>query len=318
MLLLPVRNPRWRLYLKLEKFNPGQSMKDRMARAMVEGAERRGLLRPGGTIIESSSGNTAIGLAMIAAARGYRFIAVVDHHATPEKISVLRAYGAGIVQVGDGYAPDRVAVTARENAAERLADEIPGAVYMNQADNPDNPAGYEALAAEILDGIDVPQCVIGAIGTGGSLCGVARSLKRRYPGLEVVAIEPQGSIIFGGPEGPYYQSGTGSPGGAPIAGNIDKTVIDDHGWVTDTQAFMTARFLARERGLLVGGSAGGVVYKALERIESRSGAGIMLALLADGGERYLSTIFDDDWMREHGLLDDAIYEQVRSCTERAS
>lgn len=311
LLEIPVRNDGWQLFLKMEKTNPGQSMKDRMALSMINEAEQRGLLQPGGTIIESSSGNTAIGLAMIAAARGYKFIAVVDHHAAKEKIDIIRAYGGEIVYVGEGSSPDKVAVKEREEMAARLNREIPNSFFPNQADNPANPRGYERLAEEILREVDDIRILIGGIGTGGSLCGTARALKQHAPSIEAIAIEPKGSVIFGGPDGPYFQSGTGNPGSVEIAKNVDKSVIDDHYLVSDREAFNTARFLARHRGILVGGSSGGVIYKALEVINGKEGEGSMVAIVADGGEKYISTVFNDEWMHHNKLIDMSVETRLK-------
>lgn len=311
LLELPVKNPNWHLYLKMEKTNPGQSMKDRMALSMIKGAEKRGDLQPGGTIIESSSGNTAIGLAMIAAARGYRFIAVMDHHSAKEKINIIRAYGGKVVYVGESCAPDKVAVKEREEMAARLASEIPGSFFPNQADNPDNPLGYEPLAREILETLGDVRMLIGSIGTGGSLCGTARALKNHNSSVKVAAVEPKGSVIFGGPDGPYFQSGTGNPGSVEIAKNVDRSVIDENHWASDKEAFNTARFLARNMGILVGGSAGGVVYKAIELADCRKGGGNMVALIPDGGEKYISTVFNDDWMHDKQLFDISIETHLR-------
>lgn len=311
LLELPVRSPDWKLYLKMEKTNPGQSMKDRMALSMIERAEKRGDLRPGGTIIESSSGNTAIGLAIIAAARGYKFIAVVDYHAAKEKINIIRAYGGEVVYVGEGCAPDKVAVKEREEMAARLASEIPNSFFPNQADNPDNPIGYEPLASELIKTLGDVRMLVGSIGTGGSLCGTARALKDTDPSVKIVAVEPRGSVIFGGADGPYFQSGTGNPGSVEIAGNVDKSVIDENYWASDKEAFNTVRFLARSRGILVGGSAGGVVHRALELTDSHDGEGNMVALIPDGGEKYISTVFNDEWMHVNQLLDISIGTRLK-------
>jgi len=311
MVEYPVSNPDWQLFLKLEKCNPGQSMKDRMALSMIEAAECDGRLKPGGTIIESSSGNTGTGLAMIAANKGYKFIAVVDHHAMKEKIDIIRAYGAEIVFVDGDHAEDKVAVTARETMAARLSSEIPNSFFANQADNPANPAGYESLANEILEQVNDVRVLIGAIGTGGSLCGAARVVKNRKPDTEVIAVEPKGSILFGGPGGPYYQSGTGNPPDADIPKNVDYGLIDSHYKVSDREAFNTARFVAKRTGILVGGSAGGVLYKALEHIHGRKDAGKMVAVMGDGGEKYISTVFNDEWMTHKRLLDASVDVRLR-------
>ncbi len=311
LLKLPVRNSEAQLFLKMEKTNPGQSMKDRMALSMIEGAERDGRLKPGGTIVESSSGNTATGLALIAASRGYRFIAVVDHHAAREKIDIIRAYGGEIVQVGDDLPADRVAVYEREQTAERLAREIPNAIFLNQADNPDNPAGYAGLADELLQSLGEVHTLIGGIGTGGSLCGTARALKQRSPESHVVAVEPVGSVIFGGKDGPYLQSGTGNPGSVDIAGNVDRSLVDRSRLVSDPAAFNTARFLARRKGILVGGSGGGVIHEALEIANEEGQQGNVVAIVPDGGEKYISTIFNDEWMKRHDLFDPRVETRLQ-------
>lgn len=314
LLHLPTATPDCPLYLKMEKTNPGQSMKDRMALSMIMGAEERGALQLGGTIIESSSGNTAIGLAMIAASRGYKFIAVVDHHTSREKIAIIQAYGGQIVCVGEGHKTDQVAVKEREETAARLASKIPNSIFLNQADNPDNPAGYSRLGDEILEKLSNVRTLIGSIGTGGSLCGTSRGLKQKQPGIKVIAVEPQGSVIFGGPDGPYFQSGTGNPGSVEIADNVDRELIDSNCCVSDQEAFNTARFLARHHGILVGGSAGGVIYKALEFIHNRKISGSTVALIADGGEKYISTVFNDEWMRYHNLFDECVETRLKVFT----
>jgi len=304
MLELPLRTA-GRLLLKLEAFNPGRSMKDRMALSMVLDAERSGRLRSGGTIVESTSGNTGTGLAMIAAERGYRFLAVVDHHAAKEKLRIMRAYGAELVVVESAGAEDRVATAAREARAAEIERETPGAVWLRQADNPANAAGYAGLARELRDATnDSIDVLVGAVGTGGSLCGTARALRsmteRR---CVVVGVEPVGSIIFGGPGGPYFQSGTGTPAGVAVGANVDLTMIDMGVKVSDRVAFNTARWLARRFGVLVGGSSGGVVHEALRRASEGPNARTVVAITSDAGEKYLDTLFDDAWMQKRSLLD---------------
>ncbi len=307
MVEMPLRAP-GRLLLKLEAFNPGRSMKDRMALSMIVDAERSGRLRPGGTIIESTSGNTGTGLAMIAAERGYRFVAVVDHHAAKDKLRVMRAFGAELDVIGAVDDEDRVATAAREARAAELERTISGAVWLRQADNPANAAGYAGLARELHAAtggeIDV---LVGAVGTGGSLCGTVRALRpmcrRRF---ESVGVEPVGSIIFGGPSGPYYQTGTGTPAGVEVGDNVDRSQIDDGVTVSDRAAFNTTRWLARRFGVLVGGSSGGVLYEALRRIGEcceRAAPRTVVAIMSDAGERYLDTVFDDAWMATRQLLD---------------
>jgi cystathionine beta-synthase len=299
-----------RLLLKLEQFNPTGAAKIRMARQMVIDAERYGRLRPGGRIVESTSGNTGLGLAVIAAERGYRFTAVVDHHASRDKLRTMKALGTELIFVTDGD-EEGLATAAREELAEKLAADSDNAVFTEQHNNPSNAVGYHALAAELRAALDDRiDCLIGAVGTGGSLCGTARELRASVPDVAVIGVEPVGSIAFGGPGGPYHQSGTGTPPGAPLGKLVDFDLIDVGCKVSDEHAFATARVVARSAGLLVGGSAGGVLFEALRRLPSLPPGGTMVALVCDGGEKYLDTVFDDDWMLGHGLLDPRIEGEV--------
>ncbi|OAF08737.1 cysteine synthase [Bradyrhizobium centrolobii] len=300
-----------RLVLKLEKNNPGGSMKDRMARSMVVAALEDGRLTPGGTIIESSSGNTGTGLALAALEFGLQFIAIVDHHAAPDKIRTMRSLGAEIRYAEGDFAEDEVAIVERQRIAEHLAAQLPGAVFMNQWDNPANPKGYaglvEELVAQLSDGIDA---FVACVGTGGSITGVAQGLKRHNPTIRTLGVEPAGSIVFGTAGHPYYQSGTGTPAGKDIGKVLDYGCIDEGVQVTDVQAFETARYFARRKGLLVGGSTGGAIYKAMEFIAAGKLTGTVVTMVADGGEKYLSTIFDDEWMAQRHLLDPGITAQL--------
>lgn len=309
VLKLKMKSNDWNVYLKLEKFNPGGSMKDRMAYNMIEMAEKEGKLKPGGTIIESSSGNTAVGLAIAAALKGYRFIAVVDHHASKEKIDTIKAYGGETVVVGDGYKADEVAVVERETTAARMAKEIPNSFFPNQADNFNNRGAYiDTLANELIEEIGQIDAFYGAIGTGGSVCGTAIGLKKNGSRAIINAIEPEGSIIFGGEGKPYFQSGTGNPVDAPIPKIIDYSLIDHNFYATDKEAFNSCRFFAKNYALLIGGSAGGVIFKALEDINKKTGSGNAVILLCDGGEKYLNNVFNDEWMKKNGLIDENVEE----------
>lgn len=291
-----------RVLLKLEQFNPTGSAKIRMAKQMIEDAEAAGRLKPGGWIVESTSGNTGMGLALIAAERGYRFTAVVDNHSSKEKLRVMRALGAQFAYVGDSCS-GQLATAERDALAGKLAEEQ-DACWTEQHNNPANPQGYAALAQELLDvlGDSITHC-IGAVGTGGSLFGTGRVLRERIANVQIIGVEPLGSVIFGGPGGAYYQSGTGTPPGAEIGKLIDYELLDEGVTVTDRQAFNTARYLARHRGLLVGGSAGGVIYHALQKLMDTPPGSVLVALVCDGGEKYLDTVFDDDWMNARDLLD---------------
>ena len=314
---LKMKNNDWKVYLKLEKFNPGGSMKDRMALNMIEQAEKDGRLKPGGTIVESSSGNTAIGLAIASAIKGYRFIAVVDHHASKEKIDMIKAYGGEIVVVGDNYGVDEVAVVEREKTAKRLADKMENGFFPNQADNFDNRSAYsDTLAKELIDELGDIDAFYAAIGTGGSSCGTALGLKSRKSNASINVIEPVGSILFGGEGKPYFQSGTGNPIDAPIPKIIDYSIIDNNFFASDPEAFNTCRYFAKKFGLLIGGSAGGVLYKALEDINKKSGTGSAVVLLCDGGEKYLNNVFNDEWITKYNLLDSSIEEKIDSWIRR--
>jgi len=274
---------------------------------MVDEAEVQGKLKPGGWLVESTSGNTGLGLALIAAERGYRFTAVVDHHSSSDKLRSMQAYGAELVRVGSPEGG--LSTVERDETAARIAAEH-GAYWTQQHNNPGNANGYIALAEELRqilgENID---CLVGAVGTGGSLCGTARALKTHLPELRVIGVEPEGSVIFGGEGAPYHQSGTGTPAGAEIGEVIDYALIDDGVKVSDSQAFETARYLARHHALLVGGSAGGVIYKTLLYAKTAPNS-TTVALVCDGGEKYLDTIFNDDWMAANDLCGPEVSEEL--------
>ncbi|MGW7286117.1 cysteine synthase family protein [Streptomyces sp. NPDC054847] len=299
-----------RLLLKLEQFNPTGTAKIRMARAMIDAAEEAGELRPGGRIIESTSGNTGLGLAVIAAERGYTFTAVVDNHAAADKLRGMKSMGTELVYVVDD-GTEELATAAREDLAEKMADEDDNAIFTEQHNNPANAVGYYAVGRELdaaLDGrIDI---LIGAVGTGGGLCGTGLELRRTVPDVRIVGVEPKGSIAFGGPAHDYYQSGTGTPEGATIGALVDFDLIDEGVKVGDIEAFATARVVARKTGLLIGGSAGGVVYEALTRMATLPPETTMVALVNDGGEKYMDTVFNDDWMNARDLIDPTVEREI--------
>ena len=295
-----------RLLLKLEQFNPTGTAKIRMARQMVLDAEDRGLLRPGGRIVESTSGNTGLGLAVIAAERGYTFTAVVDHHAAADKLRGMKALGAELVYVADD-GDEELATAAREEFAEKLAADSDNAYFTEQHNNMANGDGYRPVAHELVAALDGRvDILIGAVGTGGGLFGTGGELRRTVPGVRIVGVEPKGSIAFGPPAHDYYQSGTGTPEGATIGAMVDYELLDEGVKVGDVEAFATARVLARRMGLLIGGSAGGVVHSALTRMSSLAPGTTMVALVNDGGEKYMDTVFDDDWMHDRDLLAPAV------------
>lgn len=293
-----------RILLKLESTNPTGSAKIRMARQMLDEAEQDGSLRPVGRVIESTSGNTGMGLALLAAERGYRFTAVVDCHASKDKLRAMQAFGAELVFVSEG---DALATADREALAQRIAAMDPGSIWTEQHNNPANGNGYRSLARELRDALgERIDYLVGSVGTGGSLFGTARELHASGRAPRVVGVEPVGSIAFGGEGGSYYQSGTGTPPGAEIGALVDYSLLDEGVKVTDAAAFNTARYIARKKSLLVGGSAGGVIWHALQRFDALPPDSTLVVLVCDGGEKYLDTVFNDDWMRERNLLDDTI------------
>ncbi|MEV4281737.1 cysteine synthase family protein [Actinoplanes xinjiangensis] len=310
LLTLAVAEGMGTVLLKMEQYNPTGSAKIRIARNMVDEAEEQGLLKPGGWLVESTSGNTGVGLALIAAERGYKFSAVVDNHACADKQRAMRAYGAELINIGGD--DDALATAARDAMAQQLALDH-GAYWTAQHLNPGNPNSYKPVARELTDALgDDIDYLYGAVGTGGSLCGTGRHLRERIPDLRIVGVEPAGSVIFGGPGAPYHQSGTGTPEGAEIGDLIDYDLIDEGIRVTDTEAFETCRYLARRYGILVGGSAGGVIYKALERARSLSSDTTIVVLVCDGGEKYLDTVYNDDWMTAAGLHDARVVNRLES------
>jgi cystathionine beta-synthase len=285
---------------KLEMLNPGGSVKDRIGIRMVEDAERQGWLKPGGTIVEPTSGNTGVGLAMAAAVRGYKCIFVMPDKVSAEKIALLRAYGAEVV-----IAPTAVERDSPESyysVAERLTREIPGAFQPNQYFNPQNPrAHYETTGPELWaqtgGKVDV---FVASVGTGGTISGVAKYLKERNPSVHVVGADPAGSIYTE----PHNMHGYKVEGIGEdfIPGTVDLSMIDEWVTVTDRDSFLTARRLVREEGLLVGGSCGTAVHAALKVAERYGEDATLVVLLPDTGRGYLSKQYNDDWMRENGFL----------------
>ncbi|WP_232447444.1 cysteine synthase family protein [Burkholderia ubonensis] len=297
-----------RILLKLESTNPTGSAKIRMARQMLDEAEQDGSLRPAGRVIESTSGNTGMGLALLSAERGYRFTAVVDCHASKDKLRAMQAFGAELIYVSEG---DALATADREALAERMAADDPDSIWTEQHNNPANGNGYRGLARELRDVLgERIDYLVGSVGTGGSLFGTARELRATGAAPRVVGVEPVGSIAFGGEGGSYYQSGTGTPPGAEIGALVDYALLDEGVKVTDAAAFNTARYIARKRALLVGGSAGGVIWHALKMLGTLPPDSTLVVLVCDGGEKYLDTVFNDDWMNERDLLDDSIAREL--------
>jgi cystathionine beta-synthase len=288
-----------RLLAKLEYLNPGGSIKDRIGLPMIEAAEREGLLRPGGTIVEPTSGNTGVGLAMVAAARGYRCIFVLADKQSPEKIQLLRALGAEVVVCPTDVEPSDP--RSYYSVSRRLAEETPNAFNPNQYANAMNPAThYATTGPEIWEqlGDELDSLVVG-VGTGGTVTGVGRYLKEQNPAIEIVGADPEGSIYTGDVHS-YLIEGVGEDFWPET---FDRTIVDRWVQVSDRDAFLCARRVAAVEGMLIGGSGGMAVQAALTVASELTPDKTVLVILPDGGRPYLSKVFDDDWMRSHGLLD---------------
>ena len=284
---------------KLEMLNPGGSVKDRIGLRMIEAAERAGLLKPGGTIVEPTSGNTGHGLAIAAAIRGYKCIFVMPDKMSQEKISLLRAYGAEVVITPTAVAPDSPESYYR--VADRLTEEIPGAFQPNQYFNEDNPAAHEATTGpEIWRQTDGRiTAFIAGVGTGGTITGVARFLKKKNPDILVVGADPEGSI-FSGDVHPYLTEGIGEDFWPRT---FDPSTVDRYVRVTDRDAFRMARRITREEGILVGGSSGTAVVAAVEVARELGPDDVVVVILPDTGRNYLSKLYSDAWLLQYGLTE---------------
>jgi cystathionine beta-synthase len=288
------------LVAKVEFVNPGGSVKDRPAVTMIDAAERSGALKPGGTLVEPTSGNTGIGLAMVAVLRGYRVIAVMPDKMSREKIDTLRAYGAEVVICPTDVPPE--SPQAYYRVADRLTEEIDGAFQPNQYFNPANPEShYHSTGPEIwrqTAGL-ITHFVVG-VGTGGTISGAGRYLKEQKAEIEVIGADPEGSLYSGGPVHPYRVEGIGEDFWPDT---LHKDVVDRYIKVSDRDSFVAARRLVAREGLFAGGSSGTAIWAALEVArEVDDPDALVVTLLPDGGRPYLSKIFNDHWMREHGYL----------------
>jgi cystathionine beta-synthase len=294
------RGLRCQLLGKLEMMNPGGSVKDRIGLPMIEAAERAGKLKPGGTIVEPTSGNTGVGLAIAAAIKGYRCIFTMPDKMSQEKIALLRAYGAEVVITPTSVPPESPESYYR--VADRLTEEIPGAFQPDQYHNDSNPqAHYESTGPEIWDQTDgkVTHFVV-SVGTGGTVTGAGRYLHEKNPDIVVVGADPEGSIFTSDEIHPYLVEGIGKES---WPGTLDRSVIDRWVRVSDRDSFLTARRVTREEGLLAGGSTGTAVWAALEVCKELDENAVVVVVLPDSGKSYLSKIYNENWMLEHGFIE---------------
>ncbi len=298
---------RAQLYVKADYLNPGGSVKDRIGIAMIEEAERRGVLKPGGTIIEGTSGNTGMGLALVAAVRGYKVVFTITDKQSKEKIDLLKAMGAEVIVCPTAVEPEDP--RSYYSVAAKLSREIPNAFYPNQYENPLNPdSHYRSTGPEIWEdsGGRITHFVCG-LGTGGTISGVGRFLKEKDPAVKVIGVDPIGSLYYDyvktgkvGKARTYVVEGIGEDF---FPKTMDFSVLDDVLQVTDEECFAMARRLAKQEGILTGGSGGGCVSAALRLASELGPTAFVVAFLPDTGMRYLSKIYNDEWMRDHGYAE---------------
>ena len=309
------------VWVKAESFNPGGSVKDRAGLAMIEAAESDGSLRPGGTVVESTGGNTGVALAMAAAVKGYRCIVTIPDKMSAEKIRLVQAYGGEVIITPSGISdddPDHYA-----NVAKRVVAETPGAVLADQFFNPVNPeAHFDSTGPEIWRQTEgAVSHFVAAPATGGTITGVARYLKQKNPAIRIIAGDPIGSIFAGyfrtgqqGPGSPYKLEGVGND---RIPGTLDFDVIDEFMRVSDHDAFHMARRLTREEGLLAGGPSGLIAHVAIEVARQTDDSdACVVCMLTDTGERYLSKLYNDEWMRENQMLAASVSTAAAALLER--
>ncbi len=286
------------VYVKVESMNPGGSVKDRVGLAMVQEAEQRGWLRPGGTIIEATAGNTGVGLALVAAVRGYRCIFVLPDKMSSEKVLLLKAYGAEVVVTPTNVAPD--SPESYNGVADRLSREIPGAWRPNQFTNLANPEiHYRTTGPEIWEQTEGRiTAFVAGVGTGGTISGVARYLKERNPEVCIIGADPEGSVLSGGSPRPWKVEGIGEDF---VPRTFNSQLVDDWIRVSDAESFHYARALSRREGILAGGSSGTNVAAALRYARRLDASAVVVTMICDTGRNYLSKFYDDRWLAANNL-----------------
>lgn len=301
------RSSKAAVYVKCDYLNPGGSVKDRIAIEMIDRAEREGLLKPGGTIVEGTSGNTGMGLALLAAVRGYKVVFTMTDKQSKEKVDLLKALGAEVIVCPTAVAPDDP--RSYYSVADKLTREIPNAYHPNQYEHPGNPdSHYKTTGPEIWEDTDgrVTHFVCG-MGTGGTITGVGRYLKEMKPEVKVIAVDPVGSLLY-----EFFHRGTvGKAETYKVEGigedifpaTLDFSVIDDAIQVTDKESFLWARRLARQEGIFAGGSSGSVIAAAVRLMPSLTENDLMVIFIPDTGLRYLSKVYNNEWMRDNRYLE---------------
>ncbi len=285
-------------FVKAEFLNPGGSIKDRIGVAMIDAAEKAGLLKPGGTIIEATAGNTGVGLALAAAIKGYRTIFVMPDKMSEDKVNLLKAYGAEVVITPTSVPPD--SPESYNGVADRLAGEIPGAFRPSQFSNPYNPlAHYQSTGPEIWEDTEGKiDIFVAGMGTGGTISGIGRFLKEKNPDITIVGADPEGSILSGDAPKSWKVEGIGEDF---IPKTFNRQVVDEMVRVSDKESFNMARRLAKEEGLLVGGSSGTALAAALKYAQRLDRPKVIVVLLPDTGRNYLSKVYSDSWIQDNGL-----------------
>ena len=298
------------MYVKADYTNPGGSVKDRIGVTMIDDAEKRGLLKPGGTIIEGTSGNTGMGLALVAAVRGYKMVFTITDKQSKEKVDLLKALGAEVIVCPTAVEP--ADPRSYYSVAKKLARDIPNSFYPNQYDNPMNPAAhYATTGPEIWEDSEgkITHFVCG-MGTGGTISGAGKFLKEKNPAIQIIGVDPEGSLYYD-----FHKTGQVVKGRTYVVEGIgedffpstmDMKILDDVIQVNDEECFVVARRLVKQEGIFTGGSGGGCLYAALRLAKNLDEQALIVAFMPDTGMRYLSKVYNEEWMRERGYVDSAV------------